>query len=198
MRIILAVIFFFGFHTAVTCQNFTAAAVLGLNASQINGDFLAGYDKLGLTAGLKVVSSMKEKLDISVELLWSQRGSRDGPFTNTHRKIHLDYAEIPVMIIFKDWLVRDYYKIWFESGLSYGRLVRNKITYIDVETLADTFNSNDISFLVGATFFANSNWGWSLRFTSSINPLLNNKDPGNQNFSRLRGYFLTFRSVLFF
>jgi hypothetical protein len=174
-------------------QTFKAGIVAGANASQVNGDFLAGYDKLGIHLGLKVISPVSQKVDWSLELLWSQRGSRADLFIQDPRKIHLDYVEIPLIFSYKDWLKNDMYKLRFEGGLSAGRLINNKVSIAGFENAVDQFNKTDFSFLVGSTFYSNPHLGFSLRFTNSINLLLNNKDtPG---FSKLRGYFLTFRVV---
>ena len=174
-------------------QTFKAGFVIGANASQVNGDFLAGYDKLGLHLGLKVISPLSEKLDWSLELLWSQRGSRSELFIQDPRKIHLDYVEIPWIISYKDWLKNDIYKIRFEGGLSIGRLVNNKVSIAGFENQVDQFKKTDLSFVVGSTLYSNEHLGFSIRYTHSINLLLNNKD--DPEFSKLRGYFLTFRLV---
>ncbi|MEP6794730.1 MAG: hypothetical protein ABJB16_10420, partial [Saprospiraceae bacterium] len=36
-------------------QRFSAAMIAGANACQIDGDMLAGYDKVGLTGGIKAI-----------------------------------------------------------------------------------------------------------------------------------------------
>ncbi len=174
-------------------QTFEAGLVLGVNASQVNGDFLAGYDKLGLHTGLKVRVSTWEHIEWSVELLLSQRGSRPDIFTEDSRKIHLNYVEIPILIGFKDWQKDDFYKIRFEGGFSYGRLVSHKVSFQGVEEQIDEFNNNDLSFVIGAALFTSEKLGFSFRYTHSVTPLLNNKN--SIEFARLRGFFLTFRSI---
>ncbi len=174
-------------------QTFEAGLILGVNASQVNGDFLAGYDKLGLHTGLKVRVSTWEHIEWSVELLLSQRGSRPDIFTEDSRKIHLNYVEIPILIGFKDWQKDDFYKIRFEGGFSYGRLVGPKVSFQGVEEQIDEFYNNDLSFVIGAALFTSEKLGFSFRYTHSVTPLLNNKN--SIEFARLRGFFLTFRSI---
>ncbi len=174
-------------------QTFEAGLILGVNASQVNGDFLAGYDKLGLHTGLKVRVSTWEHIEWSVELLLSQRGSRPDIFTEDSRKIHLNYVEIPILIGFKDWQKDDFYKIRFEGGFSYGRLVGHKFSFQGVEEQIDEFNNNDFSLVIGAALFTSEKLGFSFRYTHSVTPLLNNKN--SIEFARLRGFFLTFRSI---
>lgn len=189
-------IFLFLFLTLASggrTQTFEAGLILGVNASQVNGDFLAGYDKLGLHTGLKVRVSTWEHIEWSVELLLSQRGSRPDIFTEDSRKIHLNYVEIPILIGFKDWQKDDFYKIRFEGGFSYGRLVDHKVSFQGVEEQINEFNNNDLSFIIGAALFTSEKLGFSVRYTHSVTPLLNNKN--SIEFAKLRGFFLTFRSI---
>ncbi|MBK7222982.1 MAG: hypothetical protein IPH94_17215 [Saprospiraceae bacterium] len=56
-------------------QNFYGSMVLGVNASQIDGDNAAGFNKPGLTGGFKIDYPISASLDISAELLYSSRGA---------------------------------------------------------------------------------------------------------------------------
>ena len=55
IRLIFSLMLFAIYCTnQLNAQNkFQASAVLGMSASQLGGDSLSGYDKLGLTAGLE-------------------------------------------------------------------------------------------------------------------------------------------------
>ena len=141
---------------------FSLNAVVGVTASQIRGDDLAGYDKLGLTGGLRLSTILKNKADINVELIYSQRGSQSQLSRNNalpQVKVNLDYVEIPVYISLVDWYIEDedYYRVQVHGGFSYGRLINS--SSIDelngaIDLLAEAFNENDFSYLVGATYFA--------------------------------------------
>ena len=76
-------------------QRFKAGILVGFNGSQINGDASAGFNKLGLVAGVRGVTVINEKMEISIELLYSQRGSRSELFNSTNTnipfKIELNY-----------------------------------------------------------------------------------------------------------
>ncbi|MFZ1749084.1 MAG: hypothetical protein WAU01_02785, partial [Saprospiraceae bacterium] len=56
-------------------QHFKATAILGINASQIDGDTLFGYNKAGITAGARLSYQNTGKIDVALEMLYSQRGS---------------------------------------------------------------------------------------------------------------------------
>ena len=177
-------------------QTFKGGIVFGANASQINGDFIAGFNKIGLHMGLKVTSDISEKLAWSTELLYSERGSHtkakfSDPFT-----ISINYVEIPILISFKDWEQEDYYKMHFEAGASVGRIINEKVKDIGGNTNIDGLNQTDLSIIFGATLYSNKHLGFSARYTHSINLLRDErKHPG---LTRFRGYFLTLRLLYFF
>lgn len=175
-------------------QRFRTSVVLGLNASQILGDDVGGYNKPGLLAGLRSAAMLKDKLDLSVELLYSQRGSynKDGsPFCfDGSLLIALQYVEVPVLLTYKEWYVDGYYKVQAGAGLSYGRLIKAKSEGSCYDDVVDLFNANDLSFTLGAEYFFNRNISFGVRWTRSINLLFNkNKHSGLQGRNSLRGYF---------
>lgn len=177
-------------------QTFRGGVVFGANASQINGDFIAGFNKVGLHMGLKVTSDLTEKIGWSTELIYSERGSHtrakfSDPFT-----ISINYVEIPVLLTLKDWEQEDYYKMHFEAGASLGRIISEKVEDIGGNTNIDGLNQTDLSIIFGATLFSNRNLGFSARYTHSLNLLRDErKHPGLTHF---RGYFLTLRVLYLF
>ncbi len=178
-----------------TAQTFRAALVAGVNASQINGDLIAGFDKLGLHGGLKVVSDISDRLEGSLELLYSERGSRaSGKFVDPFF-IRINYVEIPLIAAYKDWLRDDYYRLRFEGGLSLGRLLKGEMEDATGTVAVDAYKDTDISWLVGVTYHSSEQLAFSARYTQSINFLLSQNLP--TGFTRMRGFFLTFR-VLYF
>jgi hypothetical protein len=176
-------------------QTFRGGLVFGTNASQINGDFIAGFNKIGLHLGLKVASDIREKTALSIELLYSERGSRTGSrFTNPFT-IFINYVEIPVLLTLKDWEQEGYYKMHFEAGASLGRIINEKVKDVGGNVNIDGLNQTDLSLIVGATIYSNQQLGFSIRYTHSVNLLRDErKHPG---LSRYRGYFLTLRAVYF-
>ena len=192
----------------VTGQRFSAGMSAGFNACQIDGDLLAGFDKIGLTAGIRTVIEFESVWNVSMEFLYSERGSRPDVFNPTYDpdiNISLKYVEIPVFVSLGDWYQEegDYYKASFQAGLSYGRLLDAKTTdYYHSEEesydqLVQYFSENDLSWLFGATIRFSPRWGMTGRYTSSITPLLN-PEKHNLAIDRLRGYFLTFRLDYYF
>lgn len=183
-------------------QRFKAGVIAGFNASQIDGDDAVGFTKLGLVAGLRAVTIITEKIDVSLELLYSQRGSRSELFNSTNTlipfKIQLNYIEIPVIFNFGDWLSDDeeYYRLNFHGGFSYGNLFSFKVEDEtgNLQQISETFNKHDVSWLAGVTYFVNKHLGVTFRYSRSINSLRKpiNNIPGQR---MMIGYFFTLRAV---
>ncbi len=160
---------------------FRAGAVLGLTASQIDGDLSAGYNKLGFQAGLRVITRLKGRMEASMEILFSQRGCRSelipGDFEPRPFSLTLNYIEVPLQWHYKDWLIEyddakfNYYKVSFNAGLSYARLFGSKV---DDETswlngvAPDYLKKNDLGIVLGANFFATRNLGFTVRWNRSL------------------------------
>ncbi len=179
-------------------QRFSAGAVLGINASQIDGDAYAGFHKIGIVGGLQAFVAIKEKLDVGIELRYNQLGSRSVP--NNQNSINpfnatFNYAEIPVTINYKDWYIEDenYYRIHFHAGLAYGRLISTKLDSEDsFDQLKDYFNDNYFGALAGVTYFFNKKIGITARFNRGILLLFNNNKTDAVNHPSLLSKHITF------
>ena len=85
-------------------QLIDAGLILGANFSQIDGDYLAGFNKLGLNGGAIAQINFNSNWSLSFELSYAQKGSATRPdpdLLNTY-KLVLNYAEIPIAINYKD------------------------------------------------------------------------------------------------
>lgn len=105
-------------------QTFRGSLILGFNASQIDGDLTAGYNKLGLLAGVGGGFDFAKKWAFNVELLYNQKGSQNKFIKGAPElffNIKTDYIDMPVYISFKDWYddEQERYKFSFNAGLSY-------------------------------------------------------------------------------
>ncbi len=200
----LTVLALFAFIENTTAQErFKAGLVFGLNASQILGDDIGGYNKLGLQGGLRAITVLEEKMDVSFELLYSQRGSYSKYSSprcpNGDVKINLQYIEVPVLFSYKDWLHEEdgYYKVQASAGFSYGRLLGANALGTCHDDLTDKFNTNDFSFTCGVDYFSSEHLGFGVRWSRSLN-LLYNKDKHDPGRNSLRGFFLSFRGAYIF
>jgi hypothetical protein len=166
---------------AAAQPRFRAGAVVGLTASQIDGDLSAGYNKLGLQGGLRVITRLKGKTEASLEFLFSQRGSQNelipNDFDPNPFKLTLNYVEIPIQWHYKDWLIEydeekyNYYKVSFNAGLSYARLINSKVDDVTLSlnnVAPDYLERNDLSIVLGANFWATRHLGFTVRWNRSL------------------------------
>ena len=191
-----------GMRPAAGQNRFGAGLVVGLNASQIDGDFYAGYDRLALYAGARALIYLTDRTEVSFELAYSQRGSQSelSPGnTSPPFKLKTDYIEVPIHYHFKDWQVDgddgDYYRVNVFGGLTYSRLFQSELddgtpsqNLVDV---TDFFQTNDIAANVGFMVYFTSHIALKVQWTGSFTSLYKREDG---NFPQdLRGKHLSFQ-----
>ncbi|MFZ1562261.1 MAG: porin family protein [Saprospiraceae bacterium] len=177
-----------------TGQRFKAMAIIGANASQIDGDNLYGFNKLGVSAGGRLSYANDKNIDYALEMLYSQRGSSVKIFNNEDgNKISLNYIEIPIIVSIRDWYNEKdgYYKVRAEGGISYGYLFGANASGFQEEY----FRKHDVCWLAAVGINFNKMLGLSLRYTASFSNMY--KDPTADR-STLKGYFITLRSEINF
>lgn len=172
-------------------QGFKATGIVGLNASQIDGDDSYGFHKFGLSAGASLSYVTDKNYDLSLEMLYSQRGSLVKPLDDKipNFKIKLNYFEFPVVFSLRDWYIEEsnFYKVRADIGVSYGYLFG-----IDAPGYEEAnFKTHDVSYVIGAGLNFTKRFGMSLRYTSSFFKVYNSSDLEDTGLS---SYFLTLRS----
>ena len=144
---------------------FKLSLIAGLNAAQINGDDIAGYNKVGLEAGGEISYRIKESWMPSVSILYSQKGSRSEPRLDgylTHYR--LNYVSIPVMMHYLDGGIR------ISGGLSYNRLLSSDFLQRDFDETTERapyYRNTDINVILGFGYFTSNHWGFDLRWSNS-------------------------------
>lgn len=190
---------------------FGAGIIAGLTASQIDGDESAGYNKLGFLAGLRGTARLTERSLLSIEFLYAQRGAQTelirDEFNPFYFKLTMNYLEIPVQWHYKDWLVEyedeaeNFYRVTVNGGFSYARLLGQ--SFVDETNIQlipaivpDYLRKEDISLLLGASFFATRHLGFTFRWVKSLRPIYNpsdfNPNPWGQTWRPHALYFQTF------
>lgn len=97
---------FFLLTTNTQAQLFDAGFVVGPSFSQIEGDDVAGYKKIGLNAGVMVEINFSDIWVASMELLYVQKGSatafvNNQDFIDDFKIVH-EYVEIPFILNYQD------------------------------------------------------------------------------------------------
>ncbi len=187
-------------------QRFKAGIIAGVTVSQIDGDDSDGYHKVGLQTGLKGIAILKPKQQASIEILYTQRGCRNEPETYPLYNTTLNYIEVPLQWHYSDWLVEagddadNFYRVYFNVGASWSYLLGYKDKYEDgfgITAALPDLNKNSFCGMLGASFYATRNIGFTFRWQRAFNNLYNPQD-GTNYASSLKEHSLTFQTMFVF
>ena len=178
-------------------QRFVGFVSAGTNFSQIEGDDVHGFYKVGANAGpgLKLPVNRKQNLYLTIELLYAQKGSKKncspGYFDTTNYapamfedvdytipfnprvkcRIVLDYVQVPLLFHYED--LRTGFS--FGAGLSWSRLVRAKEIYNGytrtTSVRSGTYKTSDWSFLADVDIRLYKNLSLGIRWEYSMVPI---------------------------
>jgi hypothetical protein len=160
--------------------------ILGMNASQIDGDDYAGYHKVGFNAGFYGQLPLSKLFFFSTEILYAEKGGKS-PVVHglpTAYSWTLQYAEIPILFHYQD-------KRAFNvgAGLSYSRLVGEQLYAdqepqppidicpgppADVSLLPDNYlciKKSDFTVMAEANYLATKHLVINVRFAYSLAPI---------------------------
>lgn len=158
---------------------FEGGFVFGMNASQVDGDTYSGYNKAGIHAGGVVCVHFNQTIGVSLELLYSQKGSRgahveESPYIGTFFDkyyLNLNYVQMPLVLH-----VKFNPKMEMEGGISYSRLV-NSWEYAEsdqpwyVDPNQTWFDKTDICYLVGFSYRLSRHWYGNVRYEYSLDSI---------------------------
>lgn len=130
-------------------RTFYGGLVAGGTFSQVDGDNFAGYTKIGATLGGKVYAQLKNKLAASIEILYTQKGSKSNKTQLSNNRayrinqydINLNYAEVPIMLNYFDRR-----KSHFGAGISYSQLISYKESVVTTPAFPDSIDLDDYPF----------------------------------------------------
>ncbi len=173
-------------------RRFIGGVVAGINLSQIDGDLLAGFNKLGFNVGAQVSAVLAPRWQLGMEMLYSQQGSRrnlNDPPSATFDRVHLQFVEVPVMLHFLEWRFR------IKAGISYARLINYRVEDVFGEDISEQqdFRPNLLFVRVGATYFFTPNIGLNLGWNKSLIDM-----EANENAGTLLGRNIHLRGVYLF
>jgi hypothetical protein len=219
MKALYTIIFLavFGIFTeGVTAQaRFKAAAFVGLNLSQIDGDKQDGYRKRGLSLGINGSIFINPAFDISTELMYSSKGAVPTGSINADQRntyfstFDLKYSEIGLLTNFylRPNAAKTYYTRSVHMGFSYGRLLQSSTSIYkgsqvtpNIESdVTNQYNPHDVSFIIGLSQLFTQRFGVTVRHTTSLTTLYRydaaNLDANGKErervFKYLRPYFLS-------
>ena len=158
-----------------TPKVFNGGLVLGGNFSQVDGDTYYGFHKVGLHAGGEVYIHFTAKFGMTMDLLYSQKGSRgetvlESQYIGTYVTkyfMNLNYAEVPVTLHYKE------HGLDFEAGLAYSRLISSKEWIlsdqpVSIDPVRNAFGTSDVEYLGGLTMKVYKQLYVNMRYEYSI------------------------------
>lgn len=150
-------------------QSFNAGAHFGFSATQVTGDRMAGYNKLGLFGGIFVSRPINEISSFSLEMNYIQKGSRkriNPDLPTPFYSMHLHYVEVPILY---NRVLRK--NLSFEVGLAFGYLIRaweeDDWGVISNQTLPD-FHNFELESIIGLNYKLSKKWKFNFRYSYSI------------------------------
>lgn len=186
LKYLLIPFLLFALCPSLSAQQFKAAIMGGMNISQVDGDEVYGYKRVGGHFGVGVILPIK-KWDITLETVFNQKGAfektqyeywkKDSVLNTVDSALYtgaydlrLNYVEIPLMVHYTD---RDRYTVGL--GFSYGRLV--SVSEIEhggsIPPYSDTveFNKNDFNILADLQIRVWKQLKFNIRYAYSIVPI---------------------------
>jgi len=169
-KLLIPIFFLFAANMAIA-QRFDGGALLGFNASQVEGDTFKGYHKPGLVAGFYVETDLAPAIFAAMEIKYSQKGARKkvtdkDPTTYIMR---LNYIDIPVYAAF-----RSSERTAIIAGVSSGFLLSGKEFNEYGEFPPEeqnAFSTFDLQGLLGFQVDFAENLKTDLRFAYSVLPI---------------------------
>jgi Outer membrane protein beta-barrel domain len=162
---------------------FEGGLIAGLNFTQIDGDTYFGYHKVGLQAGGVVYVHFTKKIGATMELLYSQKGSRgedvvESPAIGTYVTkyfMNVNYVEVPLTFHIIS------HKFDFEVGACYARLISSKEWIqsdqpVTIDPEQNKFNSTDVDYIFGMGHRVYKQLYANIRFEYSVTSI---RSPGH-------------------
>ena len=171
-------IFLHAQESEITGSRFGLSILAGFNAAQIDGDDSGGFNKVGVHGGLRSDIFLAKKIELSLTIIFSQRGSRpDAKHEQflSDFKFGLNYIQVPLMFTFKDWYQEedDYHRVRAFSGFSYGRLISTNLDETAFDTAPELLQKNSFNFHIGAGYNFNRHIRLAFVFQRGIIPIYN-------------------------
>lgn len=159
-------------------RRFIGGVIAGASFTQIDGDEAAGFNRLGLQTGLRVSAALHRRWWMTMEMLFSQKGSRAKiTDNNPNIRVRANYLEVPIYVTFLDWANEtasgeEYMKIHANLGFTYGYLIGGKAEGLGSSPDVNSYMGNsDFSIMAGASVQFNRHLGLDFRWTNSLLPM---------------------------
>jgi len=173
-------------------QAVKGALIGGMNFTQVDGDAIYGYKRIGANVGAAAIIPFTDMWSLTLETIFSMEGSyqkgvanggwkynndslkqlypepynADSFFLNKSYNLHLDYVRVPIVMHYNDR------NLSLGAGFQYGRLVRIKEIEQDIyNTTAkaeEAYKNNDFSILADVKYRIYNGLFFNFRFSYSL------------------------------
>lgn len=185
------------FLTTSVClgQKFSGGIIAGVNTSQVSGDDLGGFHKIGFYTGAFVKLPLNRNSSFQIELAFIQKGSREKIDENSQNinpyTLELDYVEVPIIY---QWNQKPFS---FQIGITGGILIKNE----EGDGLNNfegkpEFSPFEFGALLGINYMINKKLGFNWRICNSI--LAIREHSQGQSFRLNQGQYNTGLAFSFF
>lgn len=152
-------------------QSFKAAVLAGINSSQVSGDELSGFNKVGLFIGGSAILPVSEKSLVEMELLFIQKGSKTptpkNGAANYFYKMSLNYLEVPLIYTF-----RPVKYVSIHAGPTFGVLVGSKEEDNAGELTGQIpFQKTELGIDGGLSVYFSEHLSLTMRLSTSLLPI---------------------------
>lgn len=152
-------------------QSFKAAVLAGINSSQVSGDELSGFNKVGLFIGGSAILPVSEKSLVEMELLFIQKGSKTptpkNGAANNFYKMSLNYLEVPLIYTF-----RPVKYVSVHAGPTFGVLVGSKEEDNAGELTGQIpFQKTELGIDGGLSVYFSEHLSLTMRLSTSLLPI---------------------------
>jgi hypothetical protein len=162
---------------SLNAQGIKGGLAFGGNLSQVDGDEVFGYKKIGFNTSALALIEFNKKWSLSLEANFNQKGAYQkypydyqGDTAIPYYNLRLNYAEVPVMMHFTD---KGF--LTFGLGLSWARLVGvNEIEWgkqTSVTLNSGEFEKNELNGIVDLRVPIVKGLHFNFRFSYSLIPI---------------------------
>ena len=158
-----------GFLTiSIQAQNFGGGILAGASTSQVAGDMLGGFNKIGLLTGVYTNLKIKENLKVQLEIIYIEKGSRDPNLhKSTIQEITLSYVEVPISIN-----LQQKESLGVELGILPAFIMSSKMNdYFSEIEIDPSFEKYDFGIFVGINYHLSKKIILNSRISNSIIPI---------------------------
>ena len=156
-------------------QNFEGGIIFGANTSQVGGDNLSGFHKVGPIFGIFSNKSVNSQTNLQFEMYYINKGSNNQDMNND---LHTNYLVPDITLKYIETpLILQYYlknKLLLEGGITTAYLIDGYYNdfYGKIKNQSNfPFKKYDIGLILGVNYKYSENISFNTRISNSIFPI---------------------------